>query len=92
MYLARVVKRITSSQKHDAYTAKTVFVVQSIHPDGTAVGDETAAMDYVGAGVGDVVVCGGAPGTAKSVFALEQAPIRTLIMAIVDSIDYRDIE
>jgi microcompartment protein CcmK/EutM len=92
MYLARVVKRITATQKHDAYAAKTVFAVQSINPDGTAAGEETAAMDYVGAGIGDIVVCGGAPGTAKSVFNLDKAPIRTLIMAIVDSIDYRDSE
>ncbi len=90
MYLARVVKKITSTHKHEAYTAKSVFVVQSIRPDGTSAGAETAAMDYVGAGVGDVVVCGGAPGTAQAVFGMEKAPIRTLIMAIVDSIDYRD--
>ena len=92
MYLARVVKKISSTHKHPAYQAKTVFVVQSILPDGTDTGEESSAMDYVGAGVGDIVVCGGAPGTAQSVFHLEKAPIRTLIMAIVDSIDYRDTE
>jgi microcompartment protein CcmK/EutM len=90
MYLARVMKKITSTHKHSAYDAKTVFVVQTIRPDGTPTGEESAAMDYVGAGVGDIVVCGGAPGTAQSVFHIERAPIRTLIMAIVDTIDYRD--
>jgi microcompartment protein CcmK/EutM len=92
MYLARVIKKITATQKHRAYDAKSVFLVQSIYPDGVPAGEESAAMDYVGASVGDIVVCGGAPGTAQSVFNLDKAPIRTLIMAIVDTIDYRDTQ
>ncbi len=91
MFLARVEKKVISSIKHKSYCGKTVFVVQPVSPDGTAKGEEWIAMDYVGAGIGDIVVCGGAPGVAKTVFNLELAPIRTLIMAIVDKIDYRDI-
>ena len=91
MFLARVEKKIIASEKHKSYIAKTVFVVQPVFPDGTPKGNEWVAIDYVGAGIGDIVVCGGAPGVAKSVFNLELAPIRTLIMAIVDRIDYHDI-
>lgn len=91
MFLARVEKQVVSSQKHKAYEGKIVFVVQPIYPDGKAKGNEWVAIDYVGAGVGDIVICGGAPGVAKTVFNLELAPIRTLIMAIVDNIDYKDI-
>ena len=50
------------------------------------------AVDYVGSSVGDIVICGGAPGVAKEVFGLELAPIRTLIMAIVDKVDYKENE
>ena len=92
MFLARVKKKVVSVQKHEVYHGKIVFVVQPVLPDGTEEGDEWIAMDYVGSGVGDLVVCGGAPGVAKTVFNVELAPIRTLIMAIVDKIDYRDIE
>ena len=91
MFLARVTKRVVSVEKHESYKSKIVFVVQPIAPNGEETGSEWVAMDYVGAGVGDMVICGGAPGVAKSVFNLELAPIRTLIMAIVDKIDYRDI-
>ena len=86
MFLAKIIKKVISVQKHEAYNGKIVFVVQPIDPDGTENGDEMIAMDYVGAGIGDVVVCGGAPGVAQEVFKLKQAPIRTLIMAIVDEI------
>lgn len=91
MFLAKVVKRVVSTQKHEAYLNKIVLVVQPILPDGTKTGSEWVAVDYVKAGPGDVVVCGGAPGVAQKVFKLKLAPIRTLIIAIVDRIDYKDI-
>jgi microcompartment protein CcmK/EutM len=90
MYLARVTKVITSTAKHPAYQNKRVFVVQRVTPDGVSEGSEDVAIDYVGSGIGDIVVCGGAPGVAQEVFQLKEAPIRTLIMAIVDKIDYKD--
>lgn len=90
MFLARIKKRVVSVEKHEAYYGKIVFVVQPVTPNGDETGSEWVAIDYVGAGVGDIVVCGGAPGVAKSVFQIELAPIRTLIMAIVDRIDYKD--
>ncbi len=91
MYLAKVKKIVVSTEKHPAYNGKRVFLVETVHPDGSSAGKEEIAMDYVGCGIGDTVVCGGAPGVAKDVFGLDRAPIRTLIMAIVDRIDYRDI-
>ena len=87
MFLARVTRAVVAVQKHEAYRGKTVYVVQPVDPDGTPGGAEWVAVDYVGAGVGDTVVCGGAPGVARAVFNVELAPIRTLIMAIVDSVD-----
>ncbi|HUI11154.1 MAG TPA: EutN/CcmL family microcompartment protein [Bacteroidota bacterium] len=87
MFLARVTRAVVAVQKHEAYRGKTVYVVQPVDPDGTPAGAEWVAVDYVGAGVGDTVVCGGAPGVARAVFNVELAPIRTLIMAIVDSVD-----
>lgn len=91
MFLARVKKKVVSVEKHEAYNGKIVFVVQPVLPDGTEEGNEWIAIDYVGANIGDVVVCGGAPGVAKTVFNIKLAPIRTLIMAIVDNLDYTDI-
>ncbi len=88
MFLARVRKIVTSSEKHPAYKGKRVFVVQPIYPDGKDKGNEWIAMDYLGVGIDDIVVCGGAPGVACEVFELELAPIHTLIMAIVDKIEF----
>jgi microcompartment protein CcmK/EutM len=90
MFLARVEKKVVSSAKHKAYDGKTVYVVQPVNPDGKPKGSEWVAVDYVGANIGDIVVCGGAPGVARDVFHMDLAPIRTLIMAIVDKIEYAD--
>lgn len=90
MFLARVERKVISTQKHEAYNGKTLFVVQPVLPDGKAKGNEWIAMDSVGAGIGDIVICGGAPGVARKLFNLKMAPIRTIIMAIVDRIDYQD--
>jgi len=90
MFLARVKKKIVSSAKHKAYNGKTVYVVQPVNPGGKPHGNEWVAVDYVGANIGDIVVCGGAPGVARDVFHIDFAPIRTLIMAIVDKIEYTE--
>jgi len=86
MFLAVVKKRVVSTRKHPAYAGKTVFVIRPVNPEGTETGEESVAMDAVGAGVGDTVVCGGAPGVAQEVFNLDRAPIRTLIIAVVDEV------
>ena len=91
MFLAKVKKTVTASEKHDIYNGKKVFVVQPVTPAGIEAGDEWIAVDCVGAGSGNLVLCGSSPGAAKQIFGVERAPIRTLILAIVDSIDYRDI-
>lgn len=91
MFLARVKNIVTATEKHPAYQSRRVFVVQSVYPSGEDKGNESVAMDYVGAEIGDLVVCGGAPGVAREVFSLERAPIETLIMAIVDKIEFNDI-
>lgn len=90
MFLARVEKRVISTQKHESYNGRALFVVQPVQPDGAVTGTEWIAVDSVGAGIGDIVICGGAPGVAKKLFNLKMAPIRTIIMAIVDRIDYQD--
>jgi len=87
MFLARVIKSVTSTVKHRAYDNRIMYVVQPVMPDGAEWGPEIVAVDYVGSGKGDMVVCGGAPGVAKEVFKTDRAPIRTLIMAVVERIE-----
>lgn len=81
MYLAKVLGPIVCTIKHPAYDGKPMLLIGPIYGDE---GDYEIAVDYVGAGIGDIVIAGGAPGVAQNVFQLDRAPIKTLIMGIVD--------
>lgn len=92
MKIARVIGNIVSTEKLPAYEARKLLLLQPLGPDGSKAGPVTMAIDYVGAGAGDIVLMGAAPGLANLVFQIENAPINELVMAIVDrvSINGRD--
>jgi ethanolamine utilization protein EutN len=92
LFLAKVKNCVVGTIKHQAYVSRRMFVVQPVHPDGSETGKEWVAVDFVGAGIGDTVVCGSSPGAARKLFGMERIPIRTLILAIVDRIDLSDEE
>ena len=87
MYLAKVIGKVVSVVKHSAYETRILLLVQPISLQGQVVKTPTVAVDYVGAGEGDTVLVGSAPGVAQEVFDIERAPIRELIMGIVNRFD-----
>ena len=87
MKLARVLGSVTSTLKHDAYEGKKLMLVQPLRLNGSPRGRPTIAVDYVGAGPGDVVLLGAAPGLAKTVFHIDLAPIQHLCMGVVERVD-----
>lgn len=87
MYLAKVIGKAVSVLKHPAYENRTLLLVQPLSLKSQVVRTPTIAVDYVGAGEGDTVIVGAGPGVAQEVFGIENAPIRELIMGIVDHFD-----
>lgn len=88
MYLAKVIGKVVSVVKHDAYQRRKLLLVQLVDPHTLKPrGRSAIAVDYVGAGEGDVVIVGAGPGVAREVFKLDCAPIRELVMGIVDRVD-----
>ena len=87
MYLAKEIGKVVSVVKHSAYETRILLLVQPISLQGQVVRTPTVAVDYVGAGEGDTVLVGSAPGVAQEVFDIERAPIRELIMGIVNRFD-----
>ena len=84
MEIGKIIGTITSTVKHEAYQNKKLLVVQELNLKGEANGTVRIAVDYVGAGLGDLVLFGGAPGVAAEVFGVEKAPIKDLVMGIID--------
>ncbi|MBU1077713.1 MAG: EutN/CcmL family microcompartment protein [Spirochaetes bacterium] len=87
MKIGRVTSKIVSTIKHPAYQNKPIYMVQPLNEKLIPDGNPWVAVDYVSSQIGDLVLFGGAPGVAKEVFDLELAPIRSLIVAIIDIIE-----
>ncbi len=87
MRLALVIGSLTSTDKHPCYDARPLLLVQRLTVERKPFGFPTMAIDYVGAGKGDVVLLGAAPGLASTVLNYPKAPVQQLIMGIVDKIE-----
>jgi len=86
MFLGKVIGNVVSSDKHEAYQDRKLLMVQKLDLYQNASGPSTIAIDYVGAGEGDIVLVGAAPGLASHVFGIPKAPIRELVMGVVDRV------
>lgn len=86
MYLAKVIGNMVAVIKHKAYDNKKLLIVQKLDLNSNPVGPAVMAIDYVGAGEGDIVLVARTPGLAQEVFQIENAPICELIIAVVESI------
>jgi len=87
MYLAKVIGKVVSTIKHPAYLDRKLMLIHPLTADNQPTGRCTIAIDYVGAGEGDTVIISAGPGTAAEVFGFPRAPIRELIVGIVDHTD-----
>lgn len=86
MFLGKVIGNVVSTDKYESYADKKLLVVQKLDLYRNPSGPSTIAIDYVGAGEGDIVLVGAAPGLASTVFKTPKAPIRELIMGVVDRV------
>jgi ethanolamine utilization protein EutN len=87
MRIARVIGAITATDKHECYHARNLLLVQRLTLDRRPLGFPTMAVDYMGAGPGDLVLIGAAPGLAAKVLKYPKAPVQQLIMGIVDRVE-----
>ena len=86
MFLARVIGKVTSTIKHEAYQGTKLMLVQPISPAGEDVDDSLLAVDTVGAGVGEKVIVLRQGVAAAQVLGIDRPPIRSVIVGIVDEV------
>lgn len=75
MEVGKIIGTVISTVKHEVYEGKRLLVVQQLDLEGRPQGPVRLAVDYVGAGVGDLVLIGGAPGVAAKVFEIGRAHV-----------------
>ncbi len=86
MILGRVKGEVVATIKHPAYAGRRMLLLDRVAPDGEELGGYLVAIDAVGAGVGQTVLVIDEGNSARQVVNDPRAPIRSVIIGIVDEI------
>ena len=87
MLIGRVIGNLVSTVKHDVYRGTKLLLVQPLGLDMNPQGDVVVAVDTVGAGPGELVLVVREGAAAREVLEVEHAPVRSLVIGIVDYFD-----
>ncbi len=87
MLIARVIGNIVSTVKHHSHSCQKLMLIQPLNTDLSNKGKAIIAIDTVQAGEGDLVLILSEGTGARQILGNKDAPIRALIIGIVDSID-----
>jgi ethanolamine utilization protein EutN len=85
--LARVVGTVVSTINHPAFDNRTLLLCDLLDPSGRPSGGYLIAVDSVGAGAGEMVLLLDEGNGARQVLGAPGAPIRTVVVGIVDAIE-----
>ncbi|MDE0262174.1 MAG: EutN/CcmL family microcompartment protein [Bryobacterales bacterium] len=85
MILARVVGNVVATRKDARLEGKKLLVLQHLTPAGAARDQYVVALDTVGAGDGERVLCV-AGSSARMASGMKDTPVDTAIVGIVDEI------
>jgi ethanolamine utilization protein EutN len=86
MKLARVVGTVVSTINAPAFDGRTLLLCDLLDPSGRPSGGYMIAVDSVGAGAGEIVLLLDEGNSARQVLAAPGAPIRTVVVGIVDAV------
>ena len=86
MNLARVIGRVWATSKHPALEGCRILLVRPLGLDARARGEAYLAIDSVDAGAGENVLVVDEGASAGQVLALDNPPIRSVIVGVVDEI------
>lgn len=85
MILARVKGEVVATIKHAAYANCRLLLVERIDAAGKEVGGYLLAVATVDAGVGQTVLVVDEGNSARQIIGDPQAPIRSVIVGVVDA-------
>jgi microcompartment protein CcmK/EutM len=86
MFVGQVAGEIVSTINHPDYDNRRLLVVDRLDPSGKPVGGYLIAVAAVEAGVGDRVLVLDEGTGARQILGNPQAPIRSVIVGLVDSV------
>jgi microcompartment protein CcmK/EutM len=87
MFVGQVAGEIVSTIKHPDYDSQRLLIVDRLDPAGKPAGGYLIAVAAIEAGVGDRVLVLDEGTGARQILENPQAPIRSLVIGFVDSVD-----
>jgi ethanolamine utilization protein EutN len=88
MLLCRVLGSVTATEKHPAFKARRLMVVQPLDENLKELGKSLIAVDHTSsAGPGDVVLVMREGNGVRQILKDKTLPIRSLIVGVVDAVD-----
>jgi microcompartment protein CcmK/EutM len=84
--LGRIVGTVVSTINAPAFDGRTLLLCDVLDPSGRPAGGYLIAVDSVGAGAGETVLILDEGNSARQILAAPGAPIRTVVVGIVDSV------
>ena len=87
MILGKVIGNVVSTHKHEDYVGEKILIVQPIDGAGKAAGKSLLAIDRAQAGPGDRVIINDEGNSARMIIGNSHAPIRTVIVGVVDAVE-----
>ena len=84
MYVGIVSGTVVATIKHKAFAGHKLLVVDEIDPAGQPTGKYDICVDKAQAGIGDRVLVLDEGNGARQVLQMSTAPIRAVIVGIVD--------
>lgn len=89
MKIGRVVGNVVATISAPIFDARAMLVCELLDERGGASGGYTLAVDTVGAGAGERVLILDEGNSARQVVGDSSAPIRAVVVAIVDHVETR---
>ena len=87
MTLGRVIGTVVSTVKLEVLSGYKILMVRPVDPQGADAGAVTLALDSVQAGVGDTVLIIDEGNSGRMIVGDSMAPVRTMVVGIVDRVD-----
>jgi len=87
MILGKVIGNVVSTIKLPIYQGYKILIVQPVNNKEEPQGESVLALDTVQAGVGDTVLVIDEGNSSRLIMNNSTAPVRTVIVGIVDAIE-----
>jgi ethanolamine utilization protein EutN len=87
MKYGRVIGNVVSTIKNEKLKSVSLLIIEPLDPDGNVIGNNEIVADFLGAGVGDLIVWAAEGDIIGRIMGVEKIPLRGSIVAIIDKID-----